>query len=87
MVAERTCDSSDPPEPRATAVLWLGDLHGLVGVGDEVVQELGHVEAAEVGPEAVVHPHQDVGATQVSNPLLSVVGPLGDRNGVGLNNL
>ena len=80
MVAERTCNSSDPPEP--ATVSRLDDLHGLVGVGDEVVQELWHVEAAEVGPEVVVHPHQDVGAAQVSNPLLSVVGPLGDRNRV-----
>ena len=79
MVAEFTCDPSDPPQP--VTVPRFHDLHGLVGVGDEVVQELWHVEAAEVGPEVVVHPNQDVGAAQVRT-LLNTVGPLADRNGV-----
>ena len=74
-----TCDSPDPPQPFAITVSWLCDLHGLVGVGDEVVQELWHVEAAEVGTKVVAHPHQNVGATQVES-LLIVVGPLGDGN-------
>ena len=78
VVWQFTCDSPDLPQP--VAVFWLEHLHGLSGVGDELVQELWHVEAAEVGTEVVVHPSEDVGPTEVHH-LLTVVGPLGRKKG------
>ena len=59
-----TCDRPDLPQPAVT-VLGLDHLHGLARVGDERVQELGHIEAVEVGPEVVVPPSEDVASAEV----------------------